>query len=165
VKVSGDTAERGARSSVAAIALGTLLILTAFGSAWAPDGAPRWGIWCMIAGAALVMAATMALGALRSSVPGGRVTLIAGFILVVIAAGFGAPMLLPAETVGGSMVLGLPLRVAIEVFGVGVLPALILPLCFALAFRADGLDDRSLAELRRRGAELRSGGESGPEIR
>jgi hypothetical protein len=59
----------------------------------------------------------------------------------------------------------LPLRVAIEVIGVGVLPALVLPLWFALAFRADGLDGGSLAELRRRAARLRAGAEAGPDRR
>lgn len=153
------------RAALGLIAFGTLLILVAFGSAWTPGGAPRWGIWCMIAGSALVMAATMALGALRSGVRTGPVALIAGFVLIVIAAGFGAPVLLPAETVDSSLVLGLPLRVAIEVFGVGVLPALVLPFWFAVAFRADGLDDGSLAELRRRAAALRAGTEAGPDRR
>jgi len=119
----------------------------------------------MIAGSALVMAATMALGALRSGVRTGPVALMAGFVLIVIAAGFGAPVLLPAETVNSPLILGLPLRVAIEVFGVGVLPALVLPLSFAVAFRADGLDDGSLAELRRRATELRARVEAGPDHR
>jgi hypothetical protein len=163
--MSGDRAGRAGKGALSAIVLGTLLILVAFSSAWTPGGAPRWGVWCMIAGSAVVMAATMALGALRSRVRSSRVALIAGFVLIVIAAGFGAPMLLPAETADSSMVLGLPLRVAVEVFGVGVLPALVLPLCFALAFRVDGLDDRSLAELRRRAIELRRGLEPGPDIR
>jgi hypothetical protein len=153
------------RAALGSIAVGTLLIAAAFGSAWTPGGAPAWGVWCMIAGSALVMAATMALGALRSSVRAGPAALIAGFVLIVIIGGFGAPVLLPAETANSSMVLGLPLRVAIEVFGVGVLPALVLPLCFALAFRAGGLDDRSLADLRRRAAESRYGAEARPDSR
>jgi hypothetical protein len=157
--VRGERAEQFAR---AAIALSTLLILAAFGSAWMPGGAPPWGTWCMIAGSAFVISATMALGALRSGVRAGRVVCIAGFVLIVIVGGFGAPVLLPAEIAGSPMVLGLPLRVAIEVFGVGVLPALVLPLCFALAFRADGLDDGSLAELRRRAVELREGVDARP---
>jgi hypothetical protein len=153
------------RVALGLVLVGTLLIVAAFGSAWTPGGAPRWGIWCMIAGSALVMAATLALGALRSGVRTGPVALLAGFVLIVIAAGFGAPVLLPAETVNSPLVLGLPLRVAIEVIGVGVLPALVLPLWFALAFRADGLDGGSLAELRRRAARLRAGAEPGPDRR
>ncbi|MGH7593258.1 MAG: hypothetical protein ACRELE_05340 [Gemmatimonadales bacterium] len=140
------------------IITGALLILAAYGSAWLPHGAPPWGVWCMITGSALLMSATMALGALRSGVGVARVTLLAAFLLVVIAAGFGAPLLLPIETATSPLLLGLPLRSAIETYGVGLLPVLVLPVLFAVEFQRDGLDDASLAALRQRGAELRGGG-------
>lgn len=150
------------RAALAGIVLGALFIAVAYASAWLPEGTPAWGVWCMILGSALVMSATMALGALRSGVRAGRAALLAGFLLVVILGGFGAPILLPVETAGSPMFLGLPLRVAIEVFGVGLLPVVVLPVLFAVEFRAGGLDDVALAELRNRAAAVRRGGETLP---
>jgi hypothetical protein len=117
----------------------------------------------MIAGSALVMSATMALGALRSGVRGVRTSLLAAFLLIVIAGGFGVPMLLPAETVNSRLFLGLPLRVAIEIIGVGLLPVVVLPMFFAMEFRADGLDDLALADLRGRVTAMRRGAELKPD--
>ena len=146
------------RVALVAIAFGTLLILAAFGSAWTPGGAPPWGVWCMIAGSALVMAATMALGALRSGVrrrrvdadrrirpdrdrgrvrragaAPGRNRATARWCL---ACRSGSPSRSSAWACSRRWCCRSASRVA---------------------FRADGLDDGSLAELRRRAAALRAG--------
>ena len=143
------------RVALLSVAVGALFILVAFGSAWVPGGAPRWGVWCMIAGSALVMSAMMALGALRSGIRKHRAVLLATFLLVVIVVGFGVPLVLPVATADSPLFLGLPLGVAIEIVGVGLLPVLVLPVLFAAEFRAGGLDAAALAELRRQAAEVR----------
>jgi hypothetical protein len=136
---------------IATLFAGALLVLAAFGSAWLPAGTPTWGVLAMIAGSALCLAATLGLGASNSHLPRSRA--LAAFLFAVIVVGFGAPLLLPAESPGGLFVLGLPLRAAIEVYGVGILPLFVLPLVYAFSFRAAGLDDAALVELRRRCAE------------
>lgn len=136
---------------IATLFAGAVLVLAAFGSAWLPAGTPAWGVIAMICGSGLCLAATLGLGARNSHVAGARA--LAGFLFLVIVVGFGAPLFLPGESPDGLLLLGLPLRAAIEVYGVGVLPLLVLPIGYALSFRDAGLDDTTLAELRRRCAE------------
>jgi hypothetical protein len=77
--------------------------------------------------------------------------LVAGTVALglVLLAGFGGALLLPPETPGSPLWLGLPRRAALLVYGIGVLPALFLPLIYALTFGASVLDQAELAELRR----------------
>ena len=142
--------------TIRGVFLGALLILLAYASAWLPGGAPAWGVWVMIFGSALCVSATTAMGAINSQVRPARAALAGIFLLVLIVVGFGAPMFLPVETAASPLVLGLPLRAAIEIYGVGLLPILILPVLFAIEFKSEGLDDAALAELRRRCSEARA---------
>lgn len=134
---------------------GTVAIAAALGSAWLGSPAPRWGALAMITGIALVIAATAALGAARSGVGRVTTTAIAIFLFLVIVIGFGAPLWLPVETASSRLVLGLPLRAAIEIYGVGLFPALVLPLLYARSFRSEGLDEASIEALRVECARLR----------
>lgn len=134
--------------------IGALLIFVAYLSAWLPGGAPTWGVWAMIVGSALCISGATAVGAANSHVRPARVAFVALFLLVTIVVGFGAPLLLPSETAASPLFLGLPLRAAIEIYGVGLLPIFVLPILFAIEFKDDGLDDASLAELRRRCTEM-----------
>ncbi|HEY3935009.1 MAG TPA: hypothetical protein VGL65_10380 [Gemmatimonadales bacterium] len=142
-------------TALAALFVGTAAIAVAFGSAWLPGGAPMWGVWCMIVGSALSMSGMVGIGALRSRVRRRSIAVAVIVLLAVIIAGFGAALVLPAETVNGPFLLGLPRRAAIEIFGVGLLPLVVLPGLFALEFRSDGLDERSLAAFRAHCARLR----------
>ena len=130
------------------VLVGILLIAAAYASAWSPGGAPVWGVWSMIIGSATVIAAATAVGALNSGVRRPLAIVTSLFLFGVIAAGFGAPLWLPIETAASPLVLGLPLRAAIEIYGVGLVPIVVLPLLFAFEFRSDGLDEASLAALR-----------------
>lgn len=101
--------------------------------------------WCAAVGLTLAMTGTLVLGARR----GGRLTrwgwLAAATVAGVLLAGFAAALTLPAESATGPLWLGLPRRAAIVLLGVGLLPVLVLPLCYALDFgrdaRAGGLAD------------------------
>lgn len=146
-----------AQGALAALVGGVLAILMAYASAWLPDGAPHFAVWAMIVGSSLVMCGMLALGALRSRVRPWRVLLLSAFLLLVMLAGFGLPVLLPPESANGPLLLGLPLRAAIEIYGIGLFPALFLPLIFALEFRSAGLEEASLAALRDECARLRRG--------
>ena len=139
---------RDAPVALIGVFVGSLVVAAAYASAWTPGGAPVWGVWSMIVGSATVMAAATAMGALNSGVRRPLAIGAAVFLFAVIAVGFGAPLWLPVETASSPLVLGLPLRAAIEIYGVGLLPIVVLPLLFAVAFKSDGLDEASLAVLR-----------------
>ena len=144
---------RVAKAARAGLLLGAVLVALAYASAW--FGAARWGSWSMIVGAALCMSAATAMGAANSHVRPARVLVAASVVFTVIVVGFGAPFFLPAVSPGAALFLGLPLPVAIEVYGVGLLPILVLPVLFAADFNADGLDEIALAELKRQCAAVR----------
>ena len=145
------------RLALATLALGVGCIALAYASAWSAGGAPSWGVWLMIAGAAMLMSGMLALSAHRAGVPTRRAALVAVLLFVVLLLGFGLPMVLAPETATDPLLLGLPLRAAIEIYGVGLLPACFLPLLFAAEFRDEGLDQASLDRLRERCERLRSG--------
>lgn len=144
------SARRDGRVALAGVLVGALLVAAAYASAWMPGGAPGWGVGSMIIGSAAVMAAATAVGALNSGVRRPLAIVASLFLFAVIAVGFGAPLWLPVETASSPLVLGLPLRAAIEIYGVGLLPVVVLPLLFAIEFKSDGLDEASLAALRAR---------------
>jgi hypothetical protein len=52
--------------------------------------------------------------------------------------------------------LGLPRRAAILVYGIGLLPALVLPICYALGFESAVLSGADLEKLRSELAALQS---------
>lgn len=153
----------------------TLCIALAYASAFVPGGA-RWGVWSMVVGLAAMVVSLMVLGASRGVVRDGarggaappdagvrRLVLPLLFTFVVIVGGFGAALLLPEEGPDAPIVLGLPLRAAIVLYGIGLLPMLVLPLAYALTFDELTLREEDLArvrELRARHAE--SHGRAGP---
>lgn len=137
----------------------TLCIALAYASAFFSGGA-RWGVWSMVVGLATMVVALMVLGASRGATAGDagvrRLVLPLLFTFVVIVGGFGAALLLPGEGADARIVLGLPLRAAIVLYGIGLLPMLVLPLVYALTFDELTLREEDLArvrELRARHAE------------
>lgn len=90
------------------------------------------------------MVAIMALGAARgrASARGRGLKRLAvpfGAVFLILVGAFAAALRLPGA--GEPLLLGLPLRAAIVLYGVGLLPALILPLAYALTFDDDLTDD------------------------
>jgi hypothetical protein len=142
--------------AASAIGLGTLLLALAYASAWSAHGTPAWGVVSMIAGCATTLTAMLWLGATRAGARRSRVIAASIFLFVVLLAGFGLPLLLPAETAQSPLFLGLPWRAAIEIYGVGLSPLLVLPVIFAAEFSDRGLDRESLERLRLRAAALRN---------
>lgn len=151
----GETADIPSRFALAGVISGLLLIALAYASAWLPGGAPVSAAWVMVVGTALLLSSMMALGGIRRGRSWRRVVAAAAFLFGVLVAGFGAALLLPAEGVSGPYLLGLPLRAAIILLGIGIVPVLVLPLAFAADFDDTGLDETSLARLRTECARLR----------
>ena len=96
------------------------------------------------AGLAVLMPATMALGAPRHG-PRSRVVRLALWgTFVALLAAFGAALALPAaEGPDSALFLGLPLRAAIVVYGAGVIPLIVLPLVYVWSFPGASREDAS----------------------
>jgi hypothetical protein len=108
----------------------------AYASAFLPGGTPAWAPWLLAFGTATILVAAMVLGAMKSRKTAIRV-LAAPFLFtfLILAGGFAFALLLvepdPAHPV---LWLGLPRGAAIVVYGIGLLPMLVLPLAYALTF-------------------------------
>lgn len=118
-----------------AVAAGAVALAAAFVLAASAGGDAPIVSWLAIVGSAVAMAGALAAGAIRE----GRLSLWAlvavAVTLVVPVAGLGLALLLPPEAADAPLVLGLPLRAAIVLLGVGFVPVLVLPACYALDFR------------------------------
>ena len=113
----------------------------------------------MSLGSSGLVASTMALGALRSRADARRLTPLFVATFMVIFVSLAAALLLPPdEGPSSAIVLGFPLRAAIVVYGVGIVPLLALPLAYALTFDESRLDPE---RIRRRARELAGESESG----
>ena len=156
--MSSTTAEQTPRTSPAdatrKVALSILFvgisaIAAGYASAFAKGGTPVWGPWLLALGIPAVTGAIMVLGAARGSTGVGRLRIPFMFVVVVLAAGFVAALALPAtESDASPLWLGLPLRAAIVIYGVGLLPIVILPIAYALTFETQTLRAEDLEQVR-----------------
>ncbi|MEO8226346.1 MAG: hypothetical protein ABI637_02895 [Gemmatimonadota bacterium] len=137
------------QGALVAIVASTVAIAVAYGTAFFPNGSPRWAAPLFVFGTAGLLVGAMVLGAARPARRLGPVTFAFGFVWLVIAGGFGAVLALDAPSGADTELwMGLPLRVAIIVYGIGLLPALVLPLAYALTFDSITLSDDDLARVR-----------------
>lgn len=149
-QVGADPAARGGatRIAVGMVMLGTLMIAAAYASSFRSAGTPAWAAWAMALGVPLDLVATMILGASRRGrVPG---VMLAAFALVgvMLAGGFALALWLPGDLGAAEPLwLGLPRRAAVIVYGVGLLPVVVLPVVYALTFDAQTLRPEDLAEV------------------
>ena len=143
------------RAAVTALAAATLVVAAAYAAALAGRtgaGAPAWTGWAMAVAVPTALVAMMTLGAARR----GRVAkrLLVAFVGVglLLAAAFILALALPegpgGGTLGEPLVLGLPRRAAVVVYGVGLLPVFVLPIVYALTFEAQTLGDEDLERVR-----------------
>ena len=106
-------------------------------------------MWCMVGGIATLSAGCQSLGAGRSGRRGWPLLLAMAVTVASILGGFGLALLLPAtEGTGSRLVLGLPARAAAVLYVTGVLPLVVLPLLYALAFDRHTLTDEDLSRVR-----------------
>ena len=134
---------------MAIVGLGTALVAAAYASAFLPGGVPRWAVWSMILGIALLSVGLMFLGAARRGRPLGALLSALAFTFVVLVAGFGLALMLPAAGPASVRLWGgLPIRAAVVLYGVGLLPALVLPLVYARTFSALTLDQEDIDRIR-----------------
>jgi hypothetical protein len=134
--------------ALAALAIATAFITAAYGAAFLPGGQPGWAPWLVALGTAMLLPAFMLLGTARSGTPLGRLVWPIAFTFVVVAGGFALALGLPAERAGSALWFGLPPRAAVLLYGIGLLPALALPLAYALTFDERTLSEDDLARVR-----------------
>ncbi len=142
------------RLALAALVLSCTAIAGAYLSAFLPGGAPSLAAWGLALGSAGALSSMMALGAAR----GGKlrpIALVACVLTFLVVGGaFSLALILPAnEGKDAVIVLGFPLRTAIVLYGVGIVPILFLPAMYAASFDADTLSDDDLARVRQAGQE------------
>jgi hypothetical protein len=104
------------------------------------------------------MTGAMALGASRPGRRLGSLAFVFGAAYLLIAGGFSAALLMPAEEPTARLWLGLPVRAAILIYGIGLLPVVLLPFAYAATFDRVTLSEQDLAEFRARLAAARRAG-------
>lgn len=136
------------RIALIAMVLAALAIAAAYASAFLPGGAPAWAPWPMALGIPTILLAVMVLGAARD----GRIGKLAfpfAFSFLVLAAGFCLAVALPEDAgAGAPLYLGLPLRAAIVIYGIGLFPIVVLPIAYALTFGEQTLNAADLERVR-----------------
>jgi hypothetical protein len=148
------------RRALAALVAATVLIAAAYASAFLPGGAPPWAPWLMVFGTAGILASMMALGASRPGARLGPLKWVFAVVFVLVVGAFSLALLLPPEEAGDALVLGLPLRAAVVLFGVGLLPLFLVPVAYALTFDRVTLSEAELARIRAEAARLRAESEA-----
>ena len=132
------------------------LVAIAYAAMFVSATPPSWAPIALAIGANGVIMTLMAIGAVRhDTMPRSLVWTFVG-LFVLCAGAFVVALLMPAqEGVGGPLFLGLPLRSAIVLYGVGVLPIAILPFAYALTFDSSTLSEDDLVRVRTAHASMR----------
>lgn len=135
--------------SCAMVALSYAAVFAGAGDGWAP--------WTLAIGANGVIMTLMAIGAVRhDTLPRSLAWTFIG-LFVLCAGAFVAALALPAaEGANGPLLFGLPLRTAIVLYGVGVVPIFILPFAYALTFESSTLSEGDLDRVRAAYAVVRA---------
>src|SRR4030088_3193123 len=127
---SATTARGNPTRTAALIALCAAILAIAIGyaAAFRPSGTPAWAPWLLALGIPISLGAIMILGAARGQKGIGPLKLPFLFVVAVLAIGFCAALALPAtESPLSKLWLGLPARAAIVIYGIGLLPIVVLP--------------------------------------
>lgn len=137
------------RAALVALFIGITAIAAGYAAAFSHGGAPTWAAWLLALGIPVALAAIMILGATRGRRGIGPLKIPFAFVALVLVIGFGAALALPAtEGPLSTLWLGLPARAAIVIYGVGLLPIVVLPLAYALTFETQTLSAEDVERVR-----------------
>jgi hypothetical protein len=151
------------RAALVALVAGILAIALGYAAAFLPGGAPPWAPWLLALGIPIALGAIMILGAARGRMGIGPLKYPFAFVVAVLAIGFGAALALPAtESALSRLWLGLPARAAIVIYGIGLLPIIVLPVAYALTFEAQTLSAEDVERVRELARENRARSEDRP---
>ena len=137
------------RISLITLFISIVAIATGYAAAFSKNGTPTWAPWLLAVGIPIALGAIMILGAVRGSRGIGPLKFPFAFVVLVLAIGFVAALGLPAtEGPLSKLWLGLPTRAAIVIYGVGLLPIIVLPVAYALTFETLTLSAEDLERVR-----------------
>jgi hypothetical protein len=150
-------------TALAALVAGILAIASGYGAAFLPGGTPAWAPWLLALGIPIALGAIMILGAARGRMGIGPLKYPFAFVVATLAVGFGAALALPAtEGPLSQLWLGLPARAAIVIYGIGLLPIIVLPVAYALTFKSQTLNAEDVERVRALGRANRARSEEQP---
>jgi hypothetical protein len=149
-------------AALVALVAGMLAIALGYGAAFFPDGTSAWAPWLLALGIPVALGAIMMLGAARGKMGIGPLKYPFAFVVGVLAIGFCACLALPAtESPLSKLWLGLPLRAAIVIYGIGLLPIIVLPVAYAITFETQTLSAEDVEQVRALARENRERNERG----
>jgi len=127
-------------------------IAVAYASAFTPGGVPGWAPWLLALGIPGALGGIMVLGAARERGGVGRLAIPFAFVIVTLTVGFCLALGLPEnEGPGSTLWLGLPARAAIIIYGIGLMPVVVLPVAYALTFETQTLAAEDVEKVRQLG--------------
>jgi len=148
------------RAALVALFIGIAAIACGYAAAFSSGG--TGAAWLLALGIPVALAAIMILGAARGRRGIGPLKLPFAFVALVLVIGFGAALALPAtEGPLSTLWLGLPMRAAIVIYGVGLLPIIVLPIAYALTFESQTLSAEDVERVRALARENQAAIESG----
>jgi hypothetical protein len=151
------------RTALVALVVGILAIALGYAGAFLPGGTPAWAPWLPALGIPTALGAIMILGAARGQAGIGPLKYPFAFAVAVLAIGFCAALALPAtEGPLSKLWLGLPARAAIVIYGIGLLPIIVLPVAYALTFETQTLSAEDVERVRALARENRARDEGRP---
>ncbi|MEO8910207.1 MAG: hypothetical protein ABI408_08270 [Gemmatimonadaceae bacterium] len=140
------------RAALIAVFVGIIAIAGGYAAAFTKNGTPPWAPWLLALGIPLALGAIMILGAARGTRGIGALKVPFLFVVAVLAVGFCAALALPAtESPLSTLWLGLPARAAVIIYGVGLLPIVVLPIAYALTFETQTLSAEDVERVRELG--------------
>ena len=149
--------------ALVALVAGILAIALGYAAAFLRGGTPSWAPWLLALGIPVALGAIMILGAARGRMGIGPLKYPFAFVVATLAIGFGAALALPAtEGPLSELWLGLPARAAIVIYGIGLLPIIVLPVAYALTFETQTLNAEDVERVRALARENRARSEDRP---
>ena len=137
------------RAALVSLFIGIAAIAVGYAAAFSANGTPTWAPWLLALGIPVALGAIMILGATRGARGIGPLKIPFAFVILVLVIGFGAALALPAtEGPLSRLWLGLPARAAIVIYGVGLLPIVVLPVAYALTFETQTLSAEDVERVR-----------------
>jgi len=162
MKEGSTSADTTRSAALLALIAGILAIATGYAAAFLLGGPPAWAPWLLAVGIPIALGAIMILGAARGRLGIGPLKFPFAFVVAVLAIGFCAALALPAtESALSKLWLGLPARAAIVIYGIGLLPIIVLPVAYALTFETQTLNAEDVARVRELARENQTRSESG----
>jgi hypothetical protein len=141
--------DRTRRAALVVLLTGIVAIAVGYAGAFFPGGTPAWAPWLLALGIPATLGAIMILGAARGRMGIGPLKYPFAFVVAVLAIGFCAALALPPnEGPLSRLWLGLPVRAAIVIYGIGLLPIVVLPIAYALTFETQTLNADDLERVR-----------------